>query len=170
MASRTARLNPGPLDAESMKKLSLVFLVPLFLAISAHAELGTQRPCSGSILLRVPLTSSEDTFQARTPSGFRVKVSSFESGWSVGVFAKDDRSEAENLLAPRGEWNGEYSVPFWVLPESEPKLWLPNRIVHTRSGNQELCLSLRGAKVAGKPLRFSSGRLIVYASRGPAPN
>jgi len=156
-----------------MRKLFMlaVLLAVCITARQASAELGTLRPCRGAVLLHVPLTSKTEEYRAKSLSGFTVIVGKFEAGWAVSVFAPNDRAERDDLLPPRGEWNGYYSVAFWVLPETDPKLWFPYRRVKIRSSQIEVCLQLHEAKSVADPWpRFVGGTLVVYWVDRPAPN
>jgi hypothetical protein len=137
---------------------------------AAAGSMGTARPCSGIVLLRVPLCSSQDLHIAHSASGYKVTVQRFESGWSVQVFSPADPREQENLLAPSGEWNGYASAAHWVLPDPSPSGWLSNRLLAVRSSPHKICLHLHAAKTVVAPAdgrfplghaRFASGTLVV---------
>ena len=141
------------------------------IALRSNAQLGTVQPCRGAILLHVPLTSTKDEYRAKSVSGFTVTIGRFDAGWAVSVFAPNDAAESDDLLPPLGEWNGYYSVAFWVLPNGNPKAWLPNRRVQMRATRHELCLHVHSEKSVADPLlRFTGGTLVVYWVEDARPN
>jgi hypothetical protein len=151
--------------------LRITLLLGLCASTGGAGEMGTRSVCDGTLLLRVPLTSKTDENRCVSASGFKVSVGRFDNGWAVSVFSPDDSREENDLLIPPGEWNGYHSVAFWVLPEVEPKLWFPNRVIAVASTGHYLCLASQGAKVrwrgstAAKPrgsLAFTAGTLAVY--------
>jgi hypothetical protein len=144
------------------------------------ASLGSRRPsagdptllwhhsCRGKEILRVPLTSKQESFVARTASEFTVVVLRDGGGWVAQVFAPADSKHSDNLLTPAHDWSGMLASE--IQPQLPPAFYPNTRTITVRSTKHLICLSLAGAKLAISKARvsgelssatFESGTLVV---------
>jgi hypothetical protein len=104
---RTKRLG----GRQSMRAVLVVFAL-LATSFKLHAQV-----CDSPTRIRVLLTSSTLMYQARTRSGYVVRVVRDVPGWEVQVFRSTDRRGRDNLLYPIENWHGAF--PCQIQPGTE---------------------------------------------------
>jgi hypothetical protein len=114
----------------------------LVMLLAAASSEGRAASCDSAPLLRIPLASPQSTYEASTPSGFRIVVVRDEPGWEVQAYAPSDVARSDSLLYPEGNWHG--ACPCQVQPGVSHDVFPEMRRVPVRSSNNAVCIRLVG--------------------------